>query len=31
VRGAGINLANGTGFTPVHHAVEGNALDAPKP
>ena len=27
-RGASLNLANNTGFTPAHHAVEGNALDA---
>jgi hypothetical protein len=27
-RGAGINLANGTGFTAVHHAAEVGALDA---
>ena len=27
-RGAGINLTNNTGFTPVHHAVEAGAVDA---
>ena len=27
-RGARINLANNTGFTPVHHAVEAGAVDA---
>jgi hypothetical protein len=27
-RGAGINLQNATGFTPVHHAAEAGALDA---
>ena len=29
-RGASLNLANRTGFTPVHHAVEGGAIDALK-
>ncbi|MBK8250156.1 MAG: amidohydrolase family protein [Gemmatimonadetes bacterium] len=27
-RGANINLPNNTGFTPVHHAIEGGAVDA---
>jgi hypothetical protein len=27
-RGAGINLTNNSGFTPVHHAAEAAALDA---
>jgi len=27
-RGAGINLTNNTGFTPVHHAIEAGAVDA---
>ena len=27
-RGASLNLANNTGFTPVHHAVEGGAVEA---
>ena len=27
-RGAGINLTNNTGFTPVHHAAESGSLDA---
>ncbi len=27
-RGANINLANNTGFTPVHHAIEGSAVEA---
>ena len=27
-RGANLNLANNTGFTPVHHAAEGGAPDA---
>ncbi len=27
-RGAGINLANNTGFTPVHHAAESGSIDA---
>lgn len=27
-RGANINLANNTGFTPVHHAIEAGAADA---
>lgn len=27
-RGAGINLANNTGFTPVHHAAESGAANA---
>jgi hypothetical protein len=27
-RGASVNLANNTGFTPVHHAIEAGAADA---
>jgi ankyrin repeat protein len=27
-RGAGLNLTNNTGFTPVHHAAEAGATDA---
>jgi len=27
-RDATVNLANGTGFTPLHHAVENGSLDA---
>jgi hypothetical protein len=27
-RGAGLNLTNNTGFTAVHHAIEGGATDA---
>lgn len=27
-RGANVNLANNTGFTPVHHAIEAGAADA---
>jgi ankyrin repeat protein len=27
-RGATVNLANRTGFTPLHHAAEAGALDA---
>ena len=29
-KGAGINLANNTGFTPVHHAAENGSLEALK-
>ncbi len=27
-RGASVNLANNTGFTPVHHAIEAGAVEA---